>query len=426
MSEFQIAATESSRRQSRLLSGLMSRRVYVWIGIVTLLIIGSIGTSMNMSTRMAQILAPQVDAAMEIKLEASLAHLWLEEIIGGDQFDDIDLVWQHLDQSAWYAHALLEGGTNPEGSFESLDDPVLRQNVEELLANIIQLRAVAEERAASISDAGVGTEIDQRFDKMFEEFLMRTDLVETNLQQKIASTMRQYRAVQGGLILIAVCLAVAIGLIIKRYEHSKAMDFEKLRKSEERFWTIASTAPVSIYETDESGAYWYVNPYWTKIAGLTIEQAQGEGWINGIYPEDREIVRSNWGKMVASQSKWGVEYRFQDQDGRITTVYGLVAQLLNEDGSTRGFIGINIDITERKMAEEEREKLIHDLQKALSEIKTLSGLLPICAHCKNIRDENDNWHRIEKYIDERSEAEFSHGICPDCAEKYYPGIEYTP
>ena len=74
-----------------------------------------------------------------------------------------------------------------------------------------------------------------------------------------------------------------------------------------------------------------------------------------------------------------------------------------------------------KRHEEEREKLIGELQEALAKVKLLSGLLPICASCKKIRDDNGYWNQIESYIREHSEAEFSHGICPECAKKLYPG-----
>jgi YesN/AraC family two-component response regulator len=69
---------------------------------------------------------------------------------------------------------------------------------------------------------------------------------------------------------------------------------------------------------------------------------------------------------------------------------------------------------------EEREKLIADLQKALAEIKTLQGILPICSCCKKIRNDQGYWQQIEMYIRDHSEAEFSHGICPECAKKMYP------
>lgn len=82
-----------------------------------------------------------------------------------------------------------------------------------------------------------------------------------------------------------------------------------------------------------------------------------------------------------------------------------------------------IEITLIKhQAAKEREKLIADLEKALLEVKKLSGLLPICAGCKKIRDEHDQWHQIEDYIHSHSEADFSHGICPDCSRRLYPEL----
>ncbi len=77
------------------------------------------------------------------------------------------------------------------------------------------------------------------------------------------------------------------------------------------------------------------------------------------------------------------------------------------------------DITARKEAEQEREQLIARLQRALSEVKTLSGLIPICAACKKIRDDNGYWNQLEAYIHEHSEVKFSHGICPDCSQELY-------
>ncbi len=78
------------------------------------------------------------------------------------------------------------------------------------------------------------------------------------------------------------------------------------------------------------------------------------------------------------------------------------------------------EIESRKRAEAERDKLIRELQKALSEVKTLRGFLPICSICKNVRDDQGYWSQIESYIRNHSEAEFSHGICPECAKKHYP------
>lgn len=79
------------------------------------------------------------------------------------------------------------------------------------------------------------------------------------------------------------------------------------------------------------------------------------------------------------------------------------------------------DISDRKTAESERERLIVELQDALTKVKTLSGLLPICSSCKKIRDKDGRWQVLELYIRNHSQADFTHGICPECRARLYPG-----
>jgi PAS domain S-box-containing protein len=81
-----------------------------------------------------------------------------------------------------------------------------------------------------------------------------------------------------------------------------------------------------------------------------------------------------------------------------------------------------LDITDRHRAEVDRERLIQELQTALTRVKTLSGLLPICASCKRIRDDQGYWNQVESYIRSHSEATFTHSICPDCRQKLYPEL----
>lgn len=81
---------------------------------------------------------------------------------------------------------------------------------------------------------------------------------------------------------------------------------------------------------------------------------------------------------------------------------------------------LEAELLERRRMEEARERLVVDLQNALSQVKTLRGLLPICSYCKKIRDDQGYWNSVEKYIHERSTVEFSHGICPDCLQEHHP------
>jgi hypothetical protein len=84
------------------------------------------------------------------------------------------------------------------------------------------------------------------------------------------------------------------------------------------------------------------------------------------------------------------------------------------------------DITEAKANEKERENLIAELQKSLSEIKTLRGIIPICSFCKKIRDDKGYWDQVEVYVRQHTEANFSHSICPECAEEHYGKYLHPP
>ncbi len=98
----------------------------------------------------------------------------------------------------------------------------------------------------------------------------------------------------------------------------------------------------------------------------------------------------------------------------------IMAKPIFLDDEMIGIYAIYRDITERMNSQKEREKLITELQNALNEVKNLSGLIPICAHCKKIRDDKGYWNRVEDYLADHSDVAFSHAICPDCIKKYYP------
>jgi len=110
----------------------------------------------------------------------------------------------------------------------------------------------------------------------------------------------------------------------------------------------------------------------------------------------------------------------KEEPGKPTRTFIVTATpYFDENGKQVGIIENFHDITVRRELEDERERLISKLNSALSEVKKLSGFLPICAKCKKVRDDKGYWQQVESYISQHSEAEFSHSICPDCAAKYY-------
>ncbi|EMS78440.1 signal transduction family protein [Desulfotignum phosphitoxidans DSM 13687] len=152
----------------------------------------------------------------------------------------------------------------------------------------------------------------------------------------------------------------------------------------------------------------------------------------------RPIINLNKDITAFIPGKWGTiknDSRFKEVY-QLTASYNSMTRLLNEAFDSleqkveqrtielsRTNEDLIVQIKERRQIEQEKEKLISQLQKSLQQVKKLSGLLPICAHCKKIRDDKGYWNQIESYICERSEADFSHGICPECAKKLYPDFD---
>jgi PAS domain S-box-containing protein len=114
------------------------------------------------------------------------------------------------------------------------------------------------------------------------------------------------------------------------------------------------------------------------------------------------------------------EFVVENKEGKSFVVEVSASNVTSSSGELAGRMASFVDITKRKEIEADREKLISKLQDALKKIKTLRGIIPICAACKKIRDDKGYWNQIEIYLREHSEADFSHGICPDCVKKLYP------
>lgn len=140
-------------------------------------------------------------------------------------------------------------------------------------------------------------------------------------------------------------------------------------ESNEMFGTLANLAPVGIYLTNPNGDCTYANPAWCKMAGLSLEEAKGQGWINGLHPDDATMVFSKWIEMVSSKGGWGLEYRFKNRNGVVTDVYGLATAQFDRQGNIIHYIGINIDITERKLVEKKLQNAKSESEKNENDLR---------------------------------------------------------
>ncbi len=195
---------------------------------------------------------------------------------------------------------------------------------------------------------------------------------------------------------------------------------EALRESESRYRDLVEYSDYLICTHDLKGQILSLNQGAAKKLGYDPSFLLKKNIRDLLSPE----VRDGFDEYLATIRKNGVAkgmmlVQTATGEKRVWEYHNT----LRTEGVTEPIVrGMAHDITERKQIEDEREKLITDLQKALAEIKQLSGLLPICSGCKKIRDDKGYWNQIEEYISAHSEATFSHGLCPDCLKKLYPDL----
>lgn len=169
--------------------------------------------------------------------------------------------------------------------------------------------------------------------------------------------------------------------------------------------------------TSPDGRILDANPAACRILGRTREQILEEGRAGLIDNTDPRLEG-----YVAERTRAGKvhgELIARRTDGTLFPIEFSSVVFPGPEGDERTCLIIR-DISARKTAEAERERLIQQLQDALGQVKTLSGLLPICASCHKIRDGQGSWHVLENYIRKNTGADFTHGICPDCRRKLYP------
>ena len=164
---------------------------------------------------------------------------------------------------------------------------------------------------------------------------------------------------------------------------------------------------------DFSGYFRRLNAAWERTLGYTREELMSRRFIEFVHPDDRERTLSTNGTVRKGGDARFFENRYVCKDGSFRWL------LWNSTPDfTRGVIyGVARDVTEPKRADDERERLLQELQTALAEVKTLQSFLPICSYCKSIRDDENYWRSVEDYISKYTNTRFTHGICPTCYDR---------
>ena len=195
---------------------------------------------------------------------------------------------------------------------------------------------------------------------------------------------------------------------------------EMLRASEEQYRLLFedNPNPMCFYDP-QTLRFLDVNNAIMKGYGYTREEFLSMTIMDIRPPEDVPLLKDFLEKVKAPIRVSGI-WRHRKKDG--TFIHADVTSHVTTWNNRPARFVLAVDVTERVKAEEELKKLNSELQASLAKVKLLRGLLPICASCKKIRDDTGYWNQVETYVADHSEAEFSHGICPECAARLYPGF----
>lgn len=240
----------------------------------------------------------------------------------------------------------------------------------------------------------------------------------------LSKSSQFFQILSVGSLVLAFTLLVVMAFVQTSEITKRKQAEDTLRESEERYRALlelsgeVGEAVVMLQDTDgKKAVHTFATGEWPRITGYSMEELLGMSWFELLQPDYREAALERYQRRIDGEVIPGLfELSIVRKDGTEVPV--------EITGGPTTYLGKSAlvvyvrDITGPKKAEQEREKLIQELQETLQEVKTLSGLLPICAWCKKFRDDEGYWKSVEEYLGEHTGAKFTHGICPECAAEF--------
>ena len=179
----------------------------------------------------------------------------------------------------------------------------------------------------------------------------------------------------------------------------------KARLTSEEYRVLVEQAPIMIWRAGTDGLCDFFNLRWLEFTGRTMAQEAGNGWAEGVHPEDLQRCLDIYLDHFGRRAIFEMEYRLRRHDGAWRWIFDRGVPMYSLEGEFAGYIGSCTDVTDRVEAQ-------------ASKIRTLHGLLPICMLCRKVKDDEGYWSNLESYIREHSGADFTHGLCPECYPAY--------
>lgn len=221
-------------------------------------------------------------------------------------------------------------------------------------------------------------------------------------------------------VLMLIYLAFAIRLHLRSHDslRKRLRGEAALREGQRQLSEAQRIAHVGSWEWDIKTNVVTWSDELRRMYGLPANAPAGYPEFLAIaHPDDRARLEALVAEGLQTRRTVDYEWRVVRPDGVVRYMQARNVVITDPSGEAVRMAGTSLDITERKLAEENQRTLLRELQASVAEVKTLQGILPICANCKRIHGDDGQWEAVESFVRERTNAEFTHGLCPDCAAK---------
>ncbi len=171
-----------------------------------------------------------------------------------------------------------------------------------------------------------------------------------------------------------------------------------------------------IWRADVTGKCDYFNDRWLAFTGRTLAQEVGDGWAEGVHPDDLQRCLDIYLGAFGARKAFEMEYRLRRHDDAWRWIFDRGTPSLDEGRNFTGFIGSCVDVTDRVNAQAAIERL------HAREVADLARLVPVCANCKKVRDDKGYWQAVDTYLQRSEGKRITHGLCEECVVELYPEV----
>ena len=334
---------------------LSNRLLVVAVAGTTLLLVLLSVISIQYTNRMVSQYSTLVATSIEVKLKIATAHLWFEEIISGDLNESIETVWLQHDIARHHINEILEGSNDSTGTV-AVGSPQIRQDLGEVKNKLAVFRDVTLQRFNSMEYAGVGSEIDQKYDAIFIDLLSHMDKVIDELKSLSSDDLEQFNLFQRVLILLILIAASVIGFLLYLYRNrvmallnTQLAINQSLSESETRLQDIAFCGGDWLWEVDVSGVYTYASENVVDILGYYPDEIMGRTPFEFMPAEESERIAAIFADIVNKQEKitdldnWGIH-----KNGKHICLRTNGVPVFDANAQLTGYRGVDKDVTEQK------------------------------------------------------------------------------